>query len=194
MDIPNPNLRLLIPKSVFNKSLIKNIFLYGIIAGSLTLTYCLVSANFGGVPLDGKKAPTIVFSLICMVLSVKAYRKNNPDETLHFWEGLVVSNLTNLVGACVSAIGLYFWLSGSGSYVLSTYIAESIKTLQITSVKDGYIKEMGGQSFIQLINGFKNLLPENIAKDEITGLKGKLPLGILISIMISLYYRRGYLN
>ena len=158
------------------------------------MAYCLILANLGQVPLDGRKAPTIILSLICMVLSVKAYRKNNPDQTLHFWEGLVVANLTNLVGAFVSAVCLYLWLSGSGSYILSTYIAESIKTLQIPSVKDGYIKEMGGQSFIQLINGFKNLLPENIAKDEITGLKGKLPLGVLVSIMISLYYRRGYLN
>ena len=179
---------------MFNNTLIKNILLYGIIAGLLTLAYCLVSANLGGVPLDGRKAPTIIFSLICMVLSVKSYRKNNPDQTLHFWEGLVVANLTNLFGACVSAIGLYFWLSGSGSYVLSTYISESIKTLQIPSVKDGYIKEMGGLSFVQLIQGFKLLSPQNIATDEITGLKGKLPLGILVSIMISLYYRRGYLN
>ena len=179
---------------MFNKSLFKNILLYGVLAGTLTMIYCLVYANLGGVPLDGKKAPTIILSLICMVLSVKAYRKNNPDQTLHFWEGLVVSNLTNLVGACVSAVGLYFWLSGSGNYVLSTYISESIQTLQIPSVKDGYIKEMGGLSFMQLIQGFKDLSPKNIATDEITGLKGKLPLGILISIMISLYYRRGYLN
>lgn len=179
---------------MFNKSLLKNILLYGVIAGLLTLTYCIILANFGGVPLDGKKAPTIIFSLICMVLCVKSYRKNNPDQTLHFWEGLVVSNLTNLVGACVSAIGLYFWLSGSGNYVLSTYISESIQTLKIPSVKDGYIKEMGGLSFMQLIEGFRNLSPKNIATDEITGLKGKLPLGVLISIMISLYYRRGYLN
>ena len=179
---------------MFNKSLLKNVFLYGTMAGLLTLTYCIILANFGGVPLDGKKAPTIIFSLICMVLCVKSYRKNNPDQTLHFWEGLLVSNLTNLVGACISAIGLYFWLSGSGNYVLSTYISESIHTLKMPSVKDGYIKEMGGLSFLQLIEGFKNLSPKNIATDEITGLKGKLPLGLLISIMISLYYRRGYLN
>ena len=179
---------------MFNKSLLKNILLYGLIAGFLTLTYCVVLANLGGVPLDGKKAPTIILSLICMILSVKAYRKNNPDQTLHFWEGLVVANFTNLIGACVSAIGLFFWLNSSGSYVLSTYISESIQTLQIPSVKDGYIKEMGGLSFVQLIQGFKDLSPKNIATDEITGLKGKLPLGILISIMISLYYRRGYLN
>jgi hypothetical protein len=179
---------------VFNKSLFKNIFLYGLIAGLLTLIYCFALANLGKVPLDGKKAPTIIFSMICMVFSVKAYRKNNPDLTLHFWEGLVVANLTNLFGASVSAVGLYFWLSGSGSYVLSTYISESIRTLQIPVVKDGYIKEMGELSFSQLIDGFRNLLPINIAKDEITGLKGKIPSGILVSIMISLYYRRGYLN
>lgn len=158
------------------------------------MTYCFVVRAMGGVPLDGKKAPTIILSMICMILSVKAYRRNNPDQTLHFWEGLVVANLTNLVGACVSAIGLYFWLSGNGSDVLTTYITESIKTLNIPSVKDGYIKEMGLTSFKELIEGFKLLSPKDISRDEITGLKGKLPMGLLISIMISLYYRRGYLN
>ena len=34
---------------MFNKSLLKNILLYGVIAGLLTLTYCFVLANFGGV-------------------------------------------------------------------------------------------------------------------------------------------------
>jgi Protein of unknown function (DUF4199) len=179
---------------VFNKSLLKNILLFGFISGLLTLSYCFVLRGLGQVPLDGKKAPTIILSMICMIFSIKAYRKNNTDNTLHFWEGLVVANLTNLVGACVSAIGLYFWLSSNGSDILTTYINESIKTLNIEAVKDGYIKEMGLTSFRDLISGFKVLSPKDIARDEITGLKGKLPMGLLISIMISLYYRRGYLN
>jgi len=179
---------------MFNKSIFKNVLLYGVIAGLLTMTYCFVLYANGGVPLDGKKAPTILLSMICMIFSVKSYRKNNPDNTLHFWEGLVVANLTNLVGAIVSAISLYFWLSGSGSSILSTYISESIQTLQIATVKAGYVKEMGDSSFKELIEAFKILSPKNIAVDEIVGLKGKLPLGLLISIMISLYYRRGYIN
>jgi Protein of unknown function (DUF4199) len=179
---------------MFNKSFFKNILLYGLLAGLLTLAYCFVMRMLGEIPLDGKKAPTLLLSMFAMILAVKAYRKFNPDETLHFWEGLVVANLTNLVGACVSAIGLYFWLSGSGNTVLSEYISASIKTLQIASVKDGYIKEMGVESFKGLIEAFKILSPKNIAVDEIIGLKGKIPLGVLISIMISLYFRRGYIN
>lgn len=179
---------------MFNKSLLKNVVLYGFLAGLLTMIYCYVLYANGAVPLDGKKAPTILLSMVCMILSVKSYRKVNPDHTLHFWEGLVVANLTNLVGALVSAVALYFWLSGSGSSILSTYISESIQTLQIATVKAGYVKEMGEASFKELIDAFKILSPKNIAVDEIVGLKGKFPLGVLISIMISLYFRRGYVN
>lgn len=179
---------------MFNKSLFKNVLLYGGLAGLLTMTYCYILYANGGVPLDGKKAPTMLLSMICMILSVKSYRKSNSDQTLHFWEGLVVANLTNLMGAIVSAITLYFWLSGSGSSILSTYISESIQTLQLPAVKDGYVKEMGASSFKELIEAFKILSPKNIAVDEMVGLKGKLPLGVLVSIMISLYYRRGYVN
>ena len=155
--------------------------------------YCKVLNLTGQVPLDGKKAPSIILSVICMILSVKAYRNFNEDETLHFWEGFVVANLTNLVGACVSAIGLYIWLSSDGNTILADYVAQTIEMLQMPAVKIGYIKDMGIESFNSIIAGFKILSPKNIAVDEIIGLKGKMPLGILVSVMISLYFRRQYI-
>jgi hypothetical protein len=178
---------------MFNKSFLKNILLYGFISGLLTLLYCGLIKLTGQIPLDGKKAPSIILSVICMALSVKAYRKFNPDETLHFWEGFVVANLTNLVGACVSALGLYVWLSSDGNTILADYITQTIAMLQIPAVKIGYIKDMGIESFNNIIAGFKILNPKNIAVDEMIGLKGKMPLGILVSVMISLYFRRQYI-
>jgi hypothetical protein len=177
---------------MFNKSFIKTIILYGFLAGFLTLGYCLFVQSTGQVPLDGKKAPSIVLSFLCMVLAVWAYRKNNPDQTLHFWEGLAVANLTNLFGAIVSALGLYFWLSSSGNTILSDYISQTIQMLQMPSVKNGYVKEMGIESFNSILAAFKVLSPKDIAVDEIIGLKGKVPLGILVSIMISLFFRKQY--
>jgi Protein of unknown function (DUF4199) len=178
---------------MFNKSFFKIIFLYGSISGLLTLLYCGLIRLSGQVPLDGKKAPSIILSVICMILAVKAYRKFNTDETLHFWEGFVVANVTNFVGACVSSLGLYVWLSSDGNTILADYIAQTISMLQTPAVKIGYIKEMGIESFNSIIAGFKLLSPKNIAMDEIIGLKGKIPLGILVSIMISLYFRRQYI-
>jgi Protein of unknown function (DUF4199) len=178
---------------MFNKSLLKNILLFGFISGILTLLYCLILKLSGQIPLDGKKAPSIILSVFCMIFAVKAYRKNNPDETLHFWEGFVVANLTNFVGACVSALGLYVWLSSDGNTILADYIAQTIKTLNVSNVKMEYVKEMGIESFNSIIAGFKILSPKNIAMDEIFGLKGKTPLGILVSVMISLYHRRQYI-
>jgi len=177
---------------MFNKSFIKTILLYGFISGLLTLLYCWIIKLSGQVPLDGKKAPSIILSVICMILAVKSYRKSNPDETLHFWEGFVVANATNLVGACVSALGLYVWLNSDGNTILADYIAQTISMLQTPAVKIGYIKDMGVESFNSIIAGFRVLSPKNIAVDEIIGLKGKMPLGILVSIMISLYFRRQY--
>ncbi len=177
---------------MFNKSFIKTIIIYGFIAGLLTLAYCLLINSLGQTPLDGKKAPSILLSIIMMVFAVKNYRKNNPDETLHFWEGLAVANLTNIFGACISALGLYFWLSADGNTVLADYIKQTIDMLNVPAVKSEYVKEMGIDSFKMIIEAFKILSPKDIAVDEIIGLKGKTPLGILVSIMISLYFRRQY--
>lgn len=177
---------------MFNKSFTKTIIIYGFIAGLLTLAYCLLINNIGQIPLDGKKAPSMFFSILMMVLAVKNYRKSNPDETLHFWEGFAVANLTNIFGACVSALGLYFWLSASGNTILADYIKQTIDMLNVPAVKNGYVKEMGIASFNTIVEAFKILSPKDIAIDEIIGLKGKMPLGILVSIMISLYFRRQY--
>jgi hypothetical protein len=178
---------------MFNKSFFKNILIFGILSGILTLLYCWIIYQTGQIPLDGKKAPSLVLSTICMILSVKNYRKSNPDETLHFWEGFVVANVTNLAGACVSALGLYVWLSSDRNTILSDYITQTINTLNGTNVKLEYIKEMGLDSFKSIISAFKLLSPKDIARDEIIGLKGKMPLGILVSIMIALYHRRQYI-
>jgi hypothetical protein len=178
---------------MFNKSFLKNIITFGILSGILTLLYCLIIKLSGQIPLDGKKAPSLILSVICMVLAVKNYRKSNPDETIHFWEGFVVANATNFVGACVSGLGLYVWLSSEGNTILADYVAQTINTLNMTNVKLEYIKEMGLESFKSVISAFKILSPKDIAVDEIIGLKGKLPLGILVSIMISLYFRRQYI-
>ncbi len=177
---------------MFNKSFTKTIIIYGIIAGLLTLAYCFVIKSIGQIPLDGKKAPSLLFSIVVMIFAVKNYRKNNPDNTLHFWEGFAVANLTNIVGACISALGLYFWLSATGNTILAEYIEQTTAMLKMPKVRNGYIQEMGVASFNSILEAFKILSPKDIAIDEIIGLKGKVPLGILVSIMISLFFRRQY--
>jgi hypothetical protein len=177
---------------MFNKSLLPISLKFGILAGILTLAYCFIINQFGLVPLAGKKFPSIIFSIFCMVLAVKQYQKNNVDGVLHFWEGLIVGNLTNLIGACVSALGLYFWFK-SDSSMLTTYISDTISSLSLANVKKEFIEDMGKGSYDSLLTQIKAISPKDIAWDEIKGLQGKLIFGLLASIMISLYHRRQYI-
>ena len=177
---------------MFNKSLIPISLKFGILAGILTLIYCFIIQLFGLVPLAGKKFPSIIFSIFCMVLAVKQYQKNNTDGVLHFWEGLIVSNLTNIIGASVSAIGLYFWFKNDAS-LLTTYITDTVNSLSLGNVKKEFIEEMGKGSYDSLLSQIKAITPKDIAWDEIKGLQGKVIFGLLASIMISLYHRRQYI-
>ncbi|MDZ7897303.1 MAG: DUF4199 domain-containing protein [Arcicella sp.] len=161
---------------MFNKSLLKNILLFGFVSGTLTLLYCLILKLSGQIPLDGKKAPSIILSVFCMIFAVKAYRKNNPGRKkprafLGGGGGRGQQCLTNFVGSCVSALGLYVWLSSDGNTILADYIAQTIKTLNVSNVKMEYVKEMGIESFNSIIAGFKILSPKNISRrTEIRGL------------------------
>lgn len=178
---------------MFKLSYSKYILLYGVSAGVLTLVYCLIVKSMGVIPLDGKKAPSILLSGACMALAVWSCRKNNTDQVIHFWECIIIANLTNLVGACISATGLYFWLSSDPSMVQG-FISESLHVLQLPNVKEEYVKDLGETVYNQAIAGFKMLTPTDLAWDELKGLKGKLPLGFFMSMMISIYFKRHYIT
>lgn len=178
---------------MFKLTYLKSVFLYGILAGVLTLVYCLVVKSMGVIPLDGKKAPSILLSGFCMALAVWSCREKNEDKVIHFWECLFIANLTNLVGACISATGLYFWLSADMS-MIQDFIAESLRVLTLPNVKEEYVKDLGEAVYNQAIQGFKMLTPKDLALDEIKGLKGKLPLGFFMSMMIAIYFKRHYIT
>ncbi len=174
------------------KALIKTILLYGSIAGLLSIAYIFILHSSGIIPLAGKKAPSIVFTLIMMILAVRHYRKQKVDEILHFWEGMMVANGTLLLSACLSALFLFVFLSYIEPSVLTTYIVQSIQEFQVLRVKSQFIQELGEGAYIHVIDGFRRLSSQDIAIDEVVGLQGKLPLGFVVSVLISLYYRRQY--
>jgi hypothetical protein len=180
---------------MFNKTaFIKTTLLYGFMAGLATIIYFLALYVADVVPLAGKKAPSIVFTLILMILAVRHYRKQKVDEILHFWEGMIVANAMLLLGACVSALFLWVFLSYIEPSVLTQYVVESIKTFELPNVKNQFIQEMGQASYNYVLDGFRHLSSRDIAIDEIVGLQGKLPLGFLVSVLVSLYFRRQYVR
>jgi hypothetical protein len=166
---------------------------FGIIAGVLTSVYCLVLYGLDILPLDGKKAPSLVLHLVMMIVGVWQYRKGQKDEILHFWEGLLVSNFINLVGACVSAAFLYFLLQYDPQ-ILPRYIQETLQALALPNIKNQFLQEMGEPAYQSILAQFKVLKISDIARDEIWGVKGKIPLGFFASVMISLYFRRQYVR
>jgi putative flippase GtrA len=175
-------------------SLVRYVLIFGVLAGLSTCVYVWVLHSQGIIPLDGKKAPSVVLSIMCMMLAVKSYRKTKTDEILHFWEGMIVANLTNFVGACVSALFLNWFLGTYDTTIVSRFVTESLQTLALPNVKEQFLREMGEAPYNEAITKFKALTAADLSYDEIFGVKGKLPIGFFVSVMISLFFRRQYVR
>jgi len=175
---------------MFNKTFWKNALKFGVIAGFVCLVYCFVLDLLGIIPISGKLFPSNIFILIASIFAVKAYRKNNPDETLHFWEGLSVCFITALTASVLVGAGLYlFYSTEHGQMLLSQFVVEAVK--EYSMAKQQIVKETNPEYYNSLIAGIKAIDRTSIAFTEV---KQRPLIAILPSIMISLYYRRQYVK
>ncbi|WP_026994600.1 DUF4199 domain-containing protein [Flectobacillus major] len=175
---------------MFNKYFLRTTVLYGSVAGILCFVYCLALNALGIIPLSGKLFPSNIFILVAVFQAVKTYRKHNPDMTMHFWEGLSVSMLTAIIASVVIAVILYiFYSSDYGHNLIAQFVEQALK--EYIGAKAQIVKETNLDYFNSLIAGIKAIDPSSIAWTEI---KQRPLIAILPSIMISLYYRRQYIN
>ena len=175
---------------MFNKTFWKNSLKFGAIAGIACLGYSVVLDLIGITPISGKLFPSNIFILIASILAVKSYRRNNPDETLHFWEGLSLCFVVALSASIIVGGGLYlFYSTEHGQELLAKFVVEAVK--EYTTARQQIIKETNLEYFNNLIAGIKAIDPVSIAFTE---LKQRPLIAILPSIMISLYYRRQYVK
>ena len=137
----------------------------------------------GIIPLGGKKAPSYVIVLVFQYILVKKF---NTNHSIHFLKLFLFQYIFVLCVAILAGISLYyFYQTDMGYGVLTEYIQESVRELQL--YKGTIIEQEGIEYYKNLLAGINGISPASIAKDEISQ---KIALAFLPNLLISLYFKQ----
>ncbi|MFN8355694.1 MAG: DUF4199 domain-containing protein [Spirosomataceae bacterium] len=131
-----------------------------------------------------KKEISISFNVLAMLGAVWYYSRQK-QQSLHLWEGLSLSYLTNFIAALTNATLIYLLMTQTQNEVLAQLMNESHQLLEIT--KADITRLQGENGYKQLVESVKLITPGSLFWDEIIK---KMLYGILPALLISMYFRR----
>ena len=163
--------------------------IYGALAGFGCFMFLIILYNVLNInPLGGKKETAILFVIIAMIAAVAQTRKAN-GGAIEFGKGYTVCFSTSIISAIVSVIGLYIFLTILSKNSLPEYIQYTSN--ELVKNKAQIIKN--GISETDYTEALKNIKITSVKSILLDDFIKKIFLGIIPSLMISLYYRRRFL-
>jgi Na+/H+-dicarboxylate symporter len=175
---------------MLNQPYFKYPLFYGILAGIATFLLLLVMQfGFHINPLGGKKEVGIIFVIIAMVLSVSQYRKAN-NGGLEFGKAFGICFFTTIISGFISLLLLWIFLNIISPNSLSEYINFTVNELienKIQIIKNG----ISETDYADALNNMKKTSVKSILEDDFIK---KIFLAIVPSFMISLYFKRKFID
>jgi Protein of unknown function (DUF4199) len=175
---------------MLNRPYIKYPIIYGFLAGVFCFCFLLflqIGLNIN--PLGGKKEVGIVFVIIAMILATSAMRKAN-GGAIEFRAGYGICFSTTIIASIASLGFLYIFLEIISTNTLPQYIqnttAELVKN-KVQIIKNGISED----SFLEALKNIKITTLKSILIDDFIK---KIFLSIIPSLMVSLYFRRRFIN
>lgn len=174
---------------MFSLKNINVILLYGTIAGLCCTTVCVLLDVFKINPLGGKKEPAYVFILVAMVLAVRQVRFNN-DGQLMQRNAYFSAFLVNIVASLVAMVGLWWLLEYYRPEILHEYIATT-KQILIANKKQIIYNGIDEKTYLEQVMQISKTTIGALMQDDFYR---KLLLSIIPCFMISLYFKRKFVN
>lgn len=175
---------------MLNKPYIKYPTLYGVLAGiSCFLFILLLQKGLAINPLGGKKEVGIIFLILAMILAVQKVRSANRGA-INFKNAYGICFFTTLVTIIISVITLYVFLQFISVDTLPNYIKNTTDELVLNKsqiIKNGITEEAYNEALKNIkITNIKSILMDDMIK--------KIFLSIIPSLMVSLYFRRKFID
>jgi hypothetical protein len=176
--------------TMFSSPYFKYPVIYGTLAGIATfvlLIFLQVGLNIN--PLGGKKEVGVIFLIVAMVAVVSAYRKANGGG-IEFGKAFSLCFFTTIITSIVSMLLLYLFLNYISPSSLPEYIAATAD--QLTVNKDQIIKNgISETDYSDALSNIRKTTVKSILEDDLIK---KIFLSIVPSLMISLYFRRKFID
>jgi hypothetical protein len=109
--------------------MIKNMYVrisaaFGLLAAVLILLYFFGFYWLHYNPLLYMSTFDLTLPVICMTLAMFYYRDKLMNGHMHFWEGLFIGLLTNVVATSLSALAIYFFIAFVDTDLLGRHISD----------------------------------------------------------------------
>jgi uncharacterized membrane protein len=175
---------------MLNQPYFKKPLIYGSLAGIANFLLLLVMQfGFSINPLGGKKEVGILFLIVAMVMAVSTFRKTNGGG-LEFGKAFGICFLTTIICSFVSIVLLYIFLNYISKGSLPEYILKTANELTVNKIQ--IIKN--GISETDYSDALTNIKKTSVNSILIDDLIKRFFLSIVPSLMISLYFRRKFIN
>lgn len=145
------------------KAIIKQGLLFGGLAGLACILFFIGLYLTVPHPLL-KRRPDIGLSAI-MIWAGMWYFKRFQGGFLHFYEGISIGFLINIIGALITGLFLYFFVTYIDATVFTDWITQS-KAVLIKD-KDNFVKIMNEDNFKRQLISLENSKPYNLILDEL---------------------------
>lgn len=172
------------------KPYIKFPLLFGFLASvCVFISLIILNKTLNINPLGGKKEIGIIFLIIAMILAVSATRKAN-EGAISLRSGYGVSFSTTIIFSIFSLLFLYIFLQILAPNVLPQYILTT-QTELIKNKSQIIVNGISEQAYEDALSGINKTTLKSILIDDFIK---KIFLAIIPSFMISLYFKRRFIN
>jgi hypothetical protein len=166
--------------------ILKVSFLFGLACGVVAFSFFLFLYFKGKDALGDARAADLFSSFLFVVASIWYFKKVVRRGWLHFWEGLSVGFLTNLIGALVSATLIQVFITQVDSHVLPKHV-QVLEQMMLQHQKD-YVELAGEENFRQQLEQTRLTPPIAMFWDEL--MRKVLFIGVFPVLLISAFFRR----
>ena len=140
---------------------------YTLIYGSLIALSCFLFFvglyNLSPNPL-GVRRPDIGFNIMFVFIAIAFYRRNNSGY-LHFYEGVSVGFLANLLGSVLTGLGIYLFVKFYDGTPFTAWTEAGVKLLY--DQKETFDILLSPENFDGQVKSLQNAKPYQLILDEI---------------------------
>jgi Protein of unknown function (DUF4199) len=163
---------------------------YGFIASICCFLFLVILHKVFNInPLGGKKEVSIIFLIVGMALAVSAVRKANGGG-LDFGSAFRICIFTTIISCFFSLLFLFIFLN----YISPNVLPDYINTTTIELAKNKIQIIANGISETDFNDAYSNIKGTSVKTILIDDFIKKIFLSIVPSLMISLYFRRRFIN
>ncbi|MCC5927843.1 MAG: DUF4199 domain-containing protein [Cyclobacteriaceae bacterium] len=167
------------------KPMLRNALRYGLAGAFISIFALFLMFFIDRNPLFYGRYFDIVLIPAFVVFSIRDFKVNQNNGTLHFWQGMSTGIIVYIIIAIATALFILLFTYIISPELFEAYIENRLELLAIK--REHIIQSIDEESYNQTLKGLRNTQPWHLALDDI--LKKSI-IGLFVTILFSIIFRK----